>query len=148
MVGHVPEVPLRSHCADLVYTGKGALIRLPDLFSWAVKFAWLLSASGHLFVCEAHPAVPLWTWDADQPRIPAGPGLLPWIPHQRQLPRPGRATKWQWTLGEVIKAVLAAGLQPVHVAEHAESFWRPDGVDAAACGGLLPNTFTLLARRR
>jgi hypothetical protein len=29
----------------------------------------MLRPSGHLFVYEAHPAVTLWTWDEDLPRI-------------------------------------------------------------------------------
>ena len=57
----VPGVPLASASADLVYTGKGALIWLPDLTGWARDVARLLRPSGHLFVYEAHPAVTLWT---------------------------------------------------------------------------------------
>jgi len=43
--------------------------------------------------------------------------------------------------------VVSAGLEVLHVGEHAEPFWRPDGIEAAAWQGRLPNTFTLLARR-
>ena len=62
----VPGVPLADASADLVYTGKGALIWMPDLAAWARDVARLLRPSGHLFVYEAHPAVILWTWDEDQ----------------------------------------------------------------------------------
>jgi len=65
----VPGVPLASASADLVYTGKGALIWMPDLTRWARDVARMLRPSGHLFVYEAHPAVTLWTWDEDLPRI-------------------------------------------------------------------------------
>ena len=44
----VPGVPLASGSADLVYTGKGALIWLPDLTGWACDVARLLRPSGHL----------------------------------------------------------------------------------------------------
>jgi hypothetical protein len=44
--------------------------------------------------------------------------------------------------------VISAGLDLLHVAEHAEPFWRPHGVQATAWDGRLPNSFTLLARRR
>lgn len=64
-----PEVPLASASADLVYTGKGALVWMADLAGWAREVARLLRPSGHLFVYEAHPAVILWTWDEDRPRI-------------------------------------------------------------------------------
>jgi len=36
----------------------------------------------------------------------------------------------------------------LNVAEYPEPFWRPDGVDATAWQGRLPNTFSLLAQRR
>ncbi|WP_205629493.1 class I SAM-dependent methyltransferase [Jiangella muralis] len=69
VVGELPGAPLRDGCADLVYTGKGALIWLPDLHAWACDVARLLRPGGSLFGYEAHPAVRLWTWDADEPRI-------------------------------------------------------------------------------
>jgi SAM-dependent methyltransferase len=68
-VAMVPEVPLASASADLVYTGKGALIWMPDLAAWARDAARLLRPGGHLFVYEGHPAAALWTWDEDRPRI-------------------------------------------------------------------------------
>jgi hypothetical protein len=50
-----------------VYTGKGALIWMSDLASWAREVARLLRPAGHLFIHDAHPTVPLWTWDAGHP---------------------------------------------------------------------------------
>jgi hypothetical protein len=60
------------------------------------------------------------------------------------------AVEWQWTLslGEIINAVIAAGLNVLHVAEYPDPFWRPPNIAAAAWQGRLPNTFSLLARRR
>ena len=62
-------MPLADASADLVYTGKGALIWMPDLAAWATGVVRLLRPSGHLFVYEEHPASILWTWDEDRPRI-------------------------------------------------------------------------------
>jgi len=62
-------VPLPNGCADLVYTGKGALVWMPDIEAWAVEMARLLRPGGHLFLHEGHPATELWTWDLDEPRI-------------------------------------------------------------------------------
>ena len=42
---------------------------MPDLTGWARDVARLLRPAGHLFSYQAHPAVILWTWDQDQPRI-------------------------------------------------------------------------------
>jgi SAM-dependent methyltransferase len=50
VVGLVPAVPLADASADLVYTGKGALIWMPDLARWADEVARLLRPGGHLFV--------------------------------------------------------------------------------------------------
>ena len=146
VVAEVPGVPLRDECADLVYTGKGALIWLPDLHAWARDVARLLRPSGHLFVYEAHPAVPLWTWDEDEPRIRPDRSYFDRSHVNDSFPGNG-AVEWQATLAEIINAVLAAGLRLRHVAEYAEPFWRPEGIEAAAWAGQLPNSFALIAQR-
>jgi SAM-dependent methyltransferase len=144
MVGSAAGVPLRDGCADLVYTGKGALIWLPDLRSWARDVARLLRRGGTLLVYEAHPAVPLWTWDTDVPRIRPDRGYFERRHVNDTYPARG-AVEHQATLGEIVTAVVEAGLELRHLAEHPDPFWRPDGVDAAAWHGRLPNAFSLLA---
>jgi SAM-dependent methyltransferase len=146
VVAEVPASALCSGCADLVYTGKGALIWMPDLAAWARDAARLLRPSGHLFVHESHPSVPLWTWDEDEPRIRPDRSYFA-RSHVNDTFPAGGAVEWQWTLGEIINAVIGAGLDVLHVAEHAEPFWRPEGVAAAAWEGQLPNSFTLVAQR-
>jgi SAM-dependent methyltransferase len=146
VVAALPGAPLADACADLVYTGKGALIWMPDLHSWARDIARLLRPSGHLFLHEEHPAVPLWSWDEDEPRIRAGRSYFAGSHVNDTFPG-GGAVQWQWTLGEIVTAVVTAGLQVVHLAEYAEPFWRMGGVEAAAWAGRLPNSFALLARR-
>jgi len=146
VIAAVPEVPLVDAGADLVYTGKGALIWLPDLTEWAREVARLLRPSGHLFVYEAHPAVPLWTWDADAPRIRPDRSYFARRHVNDTFPASG-AVEWQWTLGQIVNAVAGAGMEILHLGEHPEPFWRAGGVAAAAWNGRLPNTFSLLARR-
>jgi SAM-dependent methyltransferase len=148
VVAQLPNAPLRDACADLVYTGKGALIWLPDLRAWAADVARLLRPGGHLFVYEAHPMVPLWTWDEDEPRIRPDRGYFERSHVNDTFPARG-AVEFQATLAEIINAVLSADLELKYVAEYAEPFWRPDdGRAAAAWGGRLPNSFALLARRK
>jgi SAM-dependent methyltransferase len=146
VVARVPRVPLADGCADLVYTGKGALIWLPDLGDWAREVARLLRPSGHLFLYEGHPAVPLWTWDADRPRIRPDRSYFAGNHVNDTFPGDG-AVEWQWTLGDVVTAVAGAGLRVVHLGEYPEPFWRAGGVTAAAWAGRLPNSFSLLAVR-
>ncbi|MEJ3747703.1 methyltransferase domain-containing protein [Actinomycetes bacterium KLBMP 9797] len=146
LIAALPGAPLRDGCADLVYTGKGALIWMPDLAAWAADAARLLRPGGHLFVYESHPMVPLWAWDEDEPRIRPDRGYFARSFVNDTFPAHG-AVEWQATLGEIINAVLAAGLAIRHVAEYPEPFWRPAGRDAAAWRGRLPNAFSLLAHK-
>ncbi|MEO3748232.1 class I SAM-dependent methyltransferase [Plantactinospora sp. B5E13] len=146
VVAAVPELPLAGASADLIYTGKGALIWMRDLAAWASDIVRVLRPSGHLFVYEAHPAVPLWTWDTDQPRIRPGRSYFGRSHVNDTFPANG-AVEWQWTLGQIVTTVVAAGMELLHLAEYPEPFWRPDDVAAAAWEGRLPNSFSLLARR-
>jgi SAM-dependent methyltransferase len=147
VVGRIPQTPLRDGCADLVYTGKGALIWMTDLDAWAREVARLLRPGGHLFVHEGHPAVVLWTWDADEPRIRPDRGYFERSHVNDSFPANG-AREQQWTLGEIVTAVVRAGLPVRHLAEYPEPFWKMGGVDAAAWRGRLPNTYSLLAGPR
>lgn len=146
VIAVVPAVPLASASADLVYTGKGALIWLTDLDAWAREIARLLRPAGYLFIYEAHPAVVLWTWDEDQPRIRDGRDYFGRNHVNDSFPARG-AVESQWTLGQIVTAVTAAGLQIVHLSEYPAPFWRPAYISAAAWEGRLPNAFALLARR-
>lgn len=146
VVGVVPGVPVADGAADLVYTGKGALIWLPDIGAWAREVARLLRPGGHLFVYEAHPAVPLWTWDADSPGIREGRSYFAASHVNDSFPARG-ATEWQHTLGEIVTAVVTAGLDLLDLAEYPQPFWQPGDVSAAAWQGRLPNAYSLLARR-
>lgn len=131
IVGTVPGVPLADSMADLVYTGKGALIWMPDIEAWAREAARLVRPGGHLFVYEGHPAVPLWTWDEDTPNIRADRSYFARCHVNDTFPARG-ATEWQWTLGQVVTAVITAGMELLSLAEYPEPFWRPGGVRAAA----------------
>lgn len=146
LVAAVPGMPLANASADLVYTGKGALIWMSDLTAWATDVVRLLRPSGHLFIYEAHPAVPLWTWDTDRPRIRPDRSYFARHHVNDTFPANG-AVERQWTLGEIVTAVAAAGLEIRHLGEHPEPFWRAEGVAASAWDGRLPNSFSLLARR-
>jgi SAM-dependent methyltransferase len=146
VVAAVPEAPVANASADLVYTGKGALIWMPDLAKWAGDIARILRPGGHLFVYESHPAVPLWSWDEDEPRIRPDRSYFARSHVNDTFPANG-AVQWQWTLGQIVTAVAAAGMEVLHLGEYAEPFYRWGGITAAAWDGRLPNAFSLLARR-
>jgi SAM-dependent methyltransferase len=146
VVAAIPGVPLASGSADLVYTGKGALIWMPDLAGWAREVVRLLRPSGYLFIFEAHPAAILWTWHEDRPRVREDRSYFGRSHVNDTFPARG-AVERQWTLGDIVTAVAGAGMEIMHLGEYPEPFWRPGGVSAAAWGGRLPNSFDLLARR-
>lgn len=146
IVSTVPGVPLADSTVDLVYTGKGALIWMTDIRAWAHDAARLLRPGGHLFVYEGHPAVPLWSWDEDAPRIRGDRSYFARSHVNDSFPARG-AVEYQWTLGQILTAVVGAGLELLSLGEYPEPFWKPGGVNAAAWDGRLPNSFSLLARR-
>ena len=147
VVAEVPGVPLKDGSVDLVYTGKGALIWMRDIGAWARDVARVLRPGGRLFVYEAHPAVPLWTWDEDEPRIRPDRSYFAETHVNDTFPGNG-AQEWQWNLGHIVTAITAAGLRLDVLEEYAEPFWRPsDGTKAAAWSGRLPNSYALLAHR-
>jgi hypothetical protein len=48
----------------------------------------------------------------------------------------------------LVTTVVGAGMEVLHLGEYPEPFWRAGGVTGAAWDGRLPNSFSLLARRR
>jgi SAM-dependent methyltransferase len=159
VVGDALAVPLASGCADLVYTGKGALMWLSDLDVWAAEVRRLLRPGGWCFVYEAHPMAALWTRDADVARLDPTVDYFGGTRVNTTFPASGiarfgdadtpDAVEHQWTLSAVLGALLTAGLTIRHVGEYAEPFWRPaDGSPAAsAWNGTLPNSLSVLAER-
>ena len=147
VVAELPPAPLGTGCADLVYTGKGALIWMPDIRAWASDVARLLTTGGNLFVHEAHPMVPLYAWDPEVAGIRPDRGYFN-RSHVNDTYPSNDAVEWQWNLGEIVTAITEAGLSVTQLVEHPEPFWRPANVKAAVWNGELPNTFSLLARRQ
>lgn len=138
---------LDDACADLVYTGKGALIWIADLPAFFAEVHRLLRTDGWFYVYEAHPLVPLWAWDAGE--IQARTDRSYFAPSHVNDAFPGNgAVERQHTLAAIVMACLRAGFAIEHLQEHPEPFWRPADVTAAAWDGRMPNTFSLLARRR
>ena len=142
----VPARVLDDACADLVYTGKGALIWMVDLDAWARDIVRLLRPGGHLFVHEAHPLVPVWSWDTDEARVRPDRGYFASSHVNDSFPA-GGAVEWQRTLGQIVTTVVSAGLEVLGLEEYPDPFWRPGDLVAAAWNGQLPNSFALLARR-
>jgi SAM-dependent methyltransferase len=144
----MPASGLEASCADLAYTGKGALIWLSDLPAFFAEVHRLLRAGGWFYVYEAHPLVPLWAWDADEIRVRSDRSYF--APSHVNDSFPGNgAVEHQNTLSTIVMACRRAGFEIEHLEEHPEPFWRPGYLTApaAAWDGRVPNSFSLLARR-
>lgn len=121
---------------DIVYTGTGALNWLPDIRRWAQVVAALLEPGGTLFLREGHPM--LWALDHDRPDdllVVATPYFeteepLRWDEPETYTDNPGieieHTVTYEWNhgLGEVLSAVLDAGLTIRSFTEHREIEWQ------------------------
>jgi len=119
---------------DIVYTGIGALNWLPDIRAWAKVVASCLAPGGLLYLYEAHPM--LWTLDPErgddllvvreryfeQPQ----PALFEGDTTYVDGPRLARSVTCEWNhgLGEIVTAVVEAGLGIEFVHEHRDIPWR------------------------
>jgi len=108
---------------DIVYTGLGALVWLPDLPRWADVVASLLADGGRLYLAEFHP----FTYALDQEGRVLAHDYFDTCAHAYDHPMTytdGPAltrtvsVQWQHTLGEVITAVAGAGLRIEFCHEH------------------------------
>lgn len=122
---------------DVVYTGKGALCYLPDLDRWAGTVARLLRPGGRVYVVEFHPVL---TSLGLVPRSPddhelllrndylAGRGAIE-IDATRTYtdgpPLRTATTSYEWAhgLGEVVTALVDAGIGITRLRESEEIPW-------------------------
>jgi SAM-dependent methyltransferase len=168
VAGDLYEAPalLGKDRFDLVFTGIGALGWLPDVRRWAQVVADLLRPGGRLFMREGHPVL----WALDDKRTDDLLALEhPYFEHGEPLVWDEGGTyvetdhvftntvthEWNHALGEIVTAVLDAGLELTMLEEHdsvpwealpgqmtevAENEWR---ISDRPCR--LPHTYTLQA---
>lgn len=151
---------------DLVYTGVGALNWLPDIAGWARVVSGLLRPGGRLYVRDGHPM--MYTLydgvDDDELRVTL-PYFEPTVPNRwvedetyTDGPPVGSPEQFAWNhgLGEIVQAVIDAGLTVTALREHRECEWQGlsqlvEGADGkwrlAEQPDRLPLMFTLEACR-
>jgi len=120
---------------ELVYTGVGALCWLPDIARWGRLVADLLAPGGRLFLREGHPA--LWAIDDERPDhllVPEYPYFETaepvmyeskgtYVPTEAQFQHNWSAS-WNHGIGEIITALLDAGLRLTQFVEHRSVPWQ------------------------
>ena len=120
---------------DFVYTGVGALCWLPDIKRWAQTVAALLKPGGRLFIREGHPV--LWALDYDRTdgllvlQEPYFETAAPQIYEEggtyvdTDVEFTHNVThEWNHGLGEIVTAVLDAGLTLTGLVEHRSVPWK------------------------
>ena len=145
--------------ADLLYTGRGALMWLQDLDAWAAVLQRLLAPDGRLVLFDGHPAEWLFDvgedggWIATDYDYFAGPEASKgWSPEYiDHLSVEDGDQSWKfaraWTLGEVITALVGAGLRLERVAEHPTDWWGGHADVREDELGRVPLSFSVLARK-
>jgi SAM-dependent methyltransferase len=121
---------------DLVFTGIGALCWLPSISRWAQVVADLLAPGGRLFIREGHPV--LWSVEYERPDqllVLAYPYFEQAEPQVWNEPGTYVETdaefehntthEWNHGLGEIVTAVLDAGMEPTMLVEHDSVPWEP-----------------------
>ena len=118
---------------DIVYTGRGALVWLPDLVRWAEIVAALLEPGGIFYIDEHHPIGEIFDDEAEELRI-----RYPYFhaPEPDRWDEPGtyadptEATtenvtyQWGHTIGQVVTALAQAGLVIAFLHESDSLFWK------------------------
>jgi SAM-dependent methyltransferase len=153
---------------DIVYTSRGVLGWLPDIRGWARVVAHFLAPGGTFFITEVHPVAQVFEADG------VAPGELrlayPYWEHETPLTFEvkgsyadptadvGELTEYGWDhgLGEVVTALIDAGLRIETLVEHPFLDWKADFLVEDGDGkwrlprdsaGELPLMFSLLARK-
>jgi SAM-dependent methyltransferase len=147
--------------ADLVHTGRGALLWMMNLDAWASIVYSLLKPGGRLHLFEGHPLD--WVWDVAPDTYQFHPihgdyftsqitgaeiWPMPFIQRIEGLD-PASITMHdrQWTLAQVINAVIHAGLTITCLNEYPQPFWGQFPNIPEDLLSRLPHTYTLMARR-
>jgi SAM-dependent methyltransferase len=153
---------------DVVYTSNGVLGWLPDIRRWAEVAAHFVRPGGRFYITEVHPVVQAFQDEG------VAPGELrlayPYWEHPEPLALPVEGSYadptaevrtrteygWDHSLGEIVSALIGAGLEIRSLREHPFLNWKVDFLVEAADGtwrlppgtpGELPLSFSLLATR-
>jgi SAM-dependent methyltransferase len=121
---------------DFVFTGIGALCWLPSVSRWAQVVADLLAPGGRLFIREGHPV--LWSlgyersdrllvleypyFERKEPQVWDDPGTYV---ETDVVFEQNTTHEWNHGLGEIVTAVLDAGMELTMLVEHDSVPWEP-----------------------
>ncbi|MEO5884970.1 MAG: methyltransferase [Candidatus Limnocylindrales bacterium] len=165
------DLPASLHATfDVVYTSRGVLGWLPDITAWARVVAGFLKPGGIFYISEIHPVTQVFENEGVEPgelRL-----TYPYWEHRDPLifdvhgsyadptADVGKQKEhgWDHGLGEIVTALITAGLQLLWLRESPELDWAADFLVETEPGsgrfrlppdsaGELPLMFSLLARK-
>jgi SAM-dependent methyltransferase len=137
--GELYDAPARlaNHAFDVVYTGVGAINWLPDIRRWAEVVATLLAPGGTLVIRDGHPVLHALNQDREDDllelQVPYFETVEPqvWDEASTYTDMPGAHTwthtvtaEWNHGIGEILTAVLDAGLTIRRFEEHRDLEWQ------------------------
>ena len=151
---------------DIVYTSYGVLTWLPDIRGWAQLVARYLRPGGVFYIAEFHPFAMVFSdavseprWQVDYDYFDSSPMAFPvqgsYADHTAEV-KQTTSYEWQHTLGDIVTALIDAGLTIEFLHEHdftvyemypfvtraEDGYWRlPPGLPR------LPLMFSLRAHR-
>jgi SAM-dependent methyltransferase len=153
---------------DLVYTSKGVLGWLPDVGAWAQVVARFVRPGGRFYIAEIHPIAQAFEnegvalgelrltypyWEHDQPLTFATQGS--YADPTASIATP-REHGWDHSLGEIVTALVDAGLVVQSLREYPFCEWKLDFAERGDDGrwrlpgeldGRLPLFFSILATK-
>ena len=119
---------------DVVYTGIGALCWLHDIREWARIAAHFVAPGGFLYVYEGHPVLWALEYERDDQLLVLGE---PYFERAKASEYDGEYTyvdgpalkntktyEWNHGLGEIVTALIEAGLRLEFLHEHREVAWQ------------------------
>ncbi|MEU7831712.1 MULTISPECIES: class I SAM-dependent methyltransferase [unclassified Nonomuraea] len=115
---------------DIVYTGLGALVWLPELTRWAETVAALLEPGGFLYLAEFHPFPQVLDEETGTTiaydYFDRGPHIWeePYTYTGGRLIESHTSVQFQHSIGDVVSAVAAAGLRVEFLHEYDHTLFR------------------------
>jgi len=118
---------------DVVYTGGGALCWLPDMRRWGAVVARMLAPGGILVMREAHPMLAALEDERTDPQLVVERPYFEQAEPSRWDAEPSWLADaqpvtpyydWNHGLGEVVSALLDAGLTIEQLREHRTCLWQ------------------------
>ncbi len=139
--------------ADVVYTGKGAIMWVADLAAWARGVHRLLRPGGAFMLWDLHPAFSLlhlgddasFRWNG-RDYFGGSHASRSWPDHYGATDAGSLKVERIWPLAAVVQALLNAGLVLEALEEHAECYF-PAMPTAHPATARLPQTMLVVVRR-